>query len=173
VRFDLVTSISDNAFNGCTALNTIFFPAVRTIGDYAFQNCIAMTTANFNNATTIGADAFAGCTALMFANFHKAPSIWANAFNGCTNLQNADFSAATSIKAGAFANTGSTGLDIYLGQFAPELETGIFSGAAAGKNVLVRVPQEGASGYDGTWQDKLKPVDSSGNTVNLNISGNG
>jgi hypothetical protein len=104
-------------------------------------------------------------------NFQSAPEIWRDAFNGCTKLMSADFQSATHIGDRAFANTGSTSLTIRLGSTAPYLDTGIFSGATAGKYVTVRVPN-GAGGPSGTYNDTWKNNFKGSSGIILEISDN-
>ena len=101
---NLVTSIGDYAFRGCSALTTADFPAVTRIGDSAFNECSALTTADFPVATSIGIGGFYGCSALTTADFPVATSIGQNAFNKCSALTTADFPVATSIGDTAFQN---------------------------------------------------------------------
>ena len=59
-----VTGIGNNAFNGCTALQSLLFPnGLTRIGDYAFAGCVycPMDTYYFSNTLTeIGKGAFQG-----------------------------------------------------------------------------------------------------------------
>ncbi|MCR5044941.1 MAG: leucine-rich repeat domain-containing protein, partial [Bacteroidaceae bacterium] len=59
-----VTSVGDNAFDGCTGLTAVTIPAtVTSVGDNAFDGCSNLTTATFKGTTitTKGANAFANC----------------------------------------------------------------------------------------------------------------
>ena len=97
-----VTSIGNNAFNGCYSLTKVNFQNVTSIGNNAFTDCIKLTEANFPNATSIGGTVFSNCSSLTEANFPNATSIGNYAFNGCSKLTEVDFQNATSIGISAF-----------------------------------------------------------------------
>ena len=61
-----VTSIRNNAFNGCTNLTSVTMPAsVTNIGTFAFYLCTSLTNMTVPvSVTSIGGSAFAACTAL-------------------------------------------------------------------------------------------------------------
>ena len=61
-----VTSIGNDAFDGCTGLTEITIPSgVTSIGDGAFWSCNNLTTITIpDSVTSIGADAFLGCNNL-------------------------------------------------------------------------------------------------------------
>ena len=69
-NFDIpqsVTSIADDAFQGCTMLESVSFPAsVTTIDDYAFSGCTALESVSIPaSVTSIGYWAFNDCTSLV------------------------------------------------------------------------------------------------------------
>lgn len=84
-----VTSIGGYAFQGCSALNTAYFPQVTSIGGNAFENCIALANAGFPLATNISGGAFFGCTTLINLMLGATPpeSVGTNAFNGCPDTR--------------------------------------------------------------------------------------
>jgi uncharacterized repeat protein (TIGR02543 family) len=84
-----VTSIGDNAFQGCPNLATV------TIGDgvtdicaNAFKDCSNLSTLTIGNSvTSIGDNAFQNCSSLTSVVIPDlVEEIPANAFSGCTNL---------------------------------------------------------------------------------------
>ena len=65
-----VTSIGDDAFEGCTGLTAITIPkGVTSIGERAFFGCSSLTAITLPaSVTSIGYDAFSGCTSLTTIN---------------------------------------------------------------------------------------------------------
>ena len=61
-----LTSIGENAFAGCTNLQSAHIPeSVKAIGPKAFYNCAALTSINMsNNVRLLGDKAFVGCDGL-------------------------------------------------------------------------------------------------------------
>lgn len=113
-----ISSISDNAFNGCTALKTITLPdsvttigssafrstgmtqvtlhdGVQSIGGSAFSNCSSLEEVNLpNNLTTLGDSAFYGCSVLSEIVIpEKVTSIGASALFNCAGLKTVTFNA--------------------------------------------------------------------------------
>lgn len=84
-----VTSIGDNAFNGCSVLQKLVLPdTVTEIGENAFENCTALfDIALGNGLAKIGRRAFAGCVALYAITVPQTvETVGARAFENCTRL---------------------------------------------------------------------------------------
>lgn len=84
-----LASISDAAFEGCSALTTVLFPDnVTTIGDYAFNGCSSLKSLTFpNKLTSIGYMAFRWCNSLKSVSIPSSiTSISDKAFENCKNL---------------------------------------------------------------------------------------
>ena len=64
-----VVAISDDAFSGNTAMQTLVIPdTVTSIGARAFSDCVNLTSVTLSkNLTSIGEDAFMGCTQITSA----------------------------------------------------------------------------------------------------------
>ena len=61
-----VTSVGDEAFNGCNGLTSVTIPdSVTSIGSSAFMNCSGLMSVTIGNGVTnIGEEAFNGCNNL-------------------------------------------------------------------------------------------------------------
>ena len=82
-----VSSLAEDAFNGCTSLTTVTkADSVTTIGKNAFNGCIALTSVSFSNATTIGESAFGSCKALKTVTATKVTQIGVSAFKSCEGM---------------------------------------------------------------------------------------
>lgn len=81
-----VESIGDYAFQQCSRLASVSFPAATRMGNQAFQGCSRLTSVSFPAATTIGSYAFQRCSSLTSVNFPAATTIGNSAFQSCSSL---------------------------------------------------------------------------------------
>lgn len=84
-----VTTIGDNAFNGCTGLTSVTFPeSLTTIDKRAFYNCIVLKSIILpESLTTLGEYAFFGCYGMTSAILPKSlTTIPKGAFQSCSGL---------------------------------------------------------------------------------------
>ncbi len=84
-----VTTIGQNAFNGCTGLTEITIPnSVTSIGSGAFRGCTGLTEISIpGSVATIGRDAFSCCHSLIEVYISNGlTSIESSAFASCTGL---------------------------------------------------------------------------------------
>ena len=107
-----VTSIGDNAFDGCSGLTSVVIPnSVTSIGEYAFYGCSGLTSVTIpNSVTSIGYLAFGGCRGLTSVTIpNSVTSIGYCAFEGCSGLTSVTIpEGVTSI--GSCAFKGCSGL---------------------------------------------------------------
>ena len=103
---DSVTTIGNNAFNGCSGLTSVTIPdSVTTIGNSAFMSCTGLTSVTIGNSvTTIGMAAFNNCSSLTSVTIgNSVTTIGDGAFNLCTGLTSIIIpNSVTTIGQGAF-----------------------------------------------------------------------
>ena len=124
-----VTTIKDEAFSGCTALENINLENIKIIGNdrwdegafagctslktinlekgvkihpNAFYRCTSLETVKLDNLEVLEASAFDGCTSLKSIVANKLDTIEAHAFNDCINLKKVELSKAIKIMDNAF-----------------------------------------------------------------------
>ncbi len=98
--------------------------SITTIAPFAFEGCTGLTSVTFPaTLTAIGMSAFYGCTGLTSVTFPEGLTTIGNwAFLGCTGLTSLTFPATlTTIKQYAFNDVDST-VVIYNGDNKPETE---------------------------------------------------
>jgi len=96
-----IINIGNNAFNGCTSLTSISFPATTSIGSNAFNDCTNPISISFPALVTIGDSAFRGFSGLTSVSIPEATSLGNNAFKDCTNLTSVSFPKVTTIAEGS------------------------------------------------------------------------
>jgi hypothetical protein len=110
VYFPALTSIpydSTHNFRGafykCTALSSVYIPLVQTLGNYAFTGCTSLESLNIPAVTTIGTSALSGCTALKSIDTPALTALENGAFSGCSSLEAIAIpSAVTALKDNTF-----------------------------------------------------------------------
>ena len=112
-----VTSIGNNAFEGCTGLTSIEIPnSVTSIGKRAFEDCTGLTSVTIpNSVTSIGWYAFYGCSGLTSVTIgNSVTKIGSYAFAFCYGLTSVTIpNSVTSIGVDAFSDcTGLTSVTI-------------------------------------------------------------
>ena len=107
---DSITSIGENAFNGCESLTSVTFgknSQLSSIGPGAFNYCYSLESITIpESVTNIGSDAFIYCYGLRSVTFgenSQLTSIGEGAFNWCESLESITIPASiTSIGEWAF-----------------------------------------------------------------------
>ena len=107
---DSITSIGENAFNGCESLTSVTFgknSQLSSIGPGAFNYCYSLESITIpESVTSIGSDAFYYCYGLRSVTFgenSQLTSIGDGAFNWCESLESITIpDSVTSIGEGAF-----------------------------------------------------------------------
>ena len=107
---DSITSIGENAFNGCESLTSVLFgknSQLSSIGPGAFNYCYSLESITIpESVTSIGSDAFIYCYGLRSVTFgenSQLTSIGEGAFNWCESLESITIPASvTSIGEWAF-----------------------------------------------------------------------
>ena len=87
-----VTSMGTKVFNGCTSLENVTWPTgMTTIPNFTFYGCTSLSEFTIpDNITTLGDSSFQGCSALKNINISANSQIsnkWISIFRGCTNLE--------------------------------------------------------------------------------------
>lgn len=104
-----VTSIKDEAFEGCARLTDITIPdSITSIGSSAFEGCENLDNVTLpSGVTSIGSSAFYGCSNLTDVTIPGGvTSIGGSAFCNCTNLANITMpDDILSVGSSAFYNT--------------------------------------------------------------------
>lgn len=102
VNFPACISIYNYAFSNCTALSTVSFPACTLISNYVFQSCEMLSSVMIPACERIGIHAFESCHALSVVNFPECRQVRNYAFAACSRLSAVDFPACTDIQSSAF-----------------------------------------------------------------------
>lgn len=101
-----VTSISNNAFKGCTSLTSVTISdSVTSIGPSVFSGCSSLTSVTIGNSmTSINGYAFSNCSSLTSITIpNSVTSINEYAFNRCSSLTSVTIpNSVTSIGSSAF-----------------------------------------------------------------------
>jgi len=87
--FTSLTSLPDDAFNGCTQLSSIRLPkSLKTVGARAFKDCVSLRQINLpTSVNAIGQEAFSGCQMLSsFELSNELTQIEDGTFRNCAAI---------------------------------------------------------------------------------------
>ena len=175
---DGVTTIGDNAFNGCSSLTSVTIPnSVTTIGWRAFNGCSSLTSVTIpNSVTIIGGSAFSGCSSLTSVTIpnsvttireytfddcnsltsvtipNSVTTIERSAFSSCTNLQKVNIgNSVKSIGEQAFYECTKLTQISSEAVVPPTCESGVFTDINKSKCKLI-VPKNSLDAYKQAYQ---------------------
>ena len=127
-----VTSIGNDAFEGCSGLTKLTLPdGVTSIGYFAFYGCSGLTELTLpNSVTSIGYYAFYGCIGLTELTLpNSITSIWEGAFFGCSGLTKLTLpNSVTRIEESAFQGCSGLSKITSLAEIPPVCGSGVFDG---------------------------------------------
>ncbi len=158
--FTGLTTLGDDAFNGCTLLTSLRLPKeLKKIGNRTFSGCSKLTTLSLpSKLIAIGNEAFRDCKVLADITLPSGlKTIGDGAFQGCLKLEKAEFPISLSaIGSSAFANCTALA-SVTVKTYSPgalKMGTSVFEGApleTATLNVM-----EGIQGWfseTAQWRD--------------------
>ena len=137
---DVVTSIGDYAFRGCSSLTSITLPdSVTSIGDCAFVFCVGLSSITLpDSVTSIGDSAFKNCSSLTSITIpDRVTSIEPYAFDNCSSLTSITIpNSVTSIGASAFYNCRSL-TSITIPDRVTSIESRAFTGCSSLTSITI------------------------------------
>ena len=135
---NLVTSIGDNTFSGCSSLTSVIIPnTVNSLGGHCFEGCTALTQATINVNGSLGEGCFMDCTALTKADINVNGSLGSGCFEGCTALTQATLGAGvTEISGSCFRNCSSLS-EITIPAAVESIGNKVFRGCTSLTNVTI------------------------------------
>ncbi len=107
-----LTTITEGAFVGCTALSKINAPGVTTIEKDAFNSCEALNTVSCSSLEIVGENAFYGCKSLFSLTDDKIVNVGNRAFANTVNLSSFSNTVINKIGNSAFEGSGVTEVGI-------------------------------------------------------------
>lgn len=97
---DSITEIGENAFKGCTALESINLQNVREIGENAFNGCTALTSIEVGSLNDLHYTTFAGCSSLTDVKIGDIGTYHIYTYNNSTVLNPFSGTAVKNIELG-------------------------------------------------------------------------
>lgn len=135
-----ITVINNNAFEGCTSLQSVTIPySVTAIGDKAFYKCENLEAVSIpGSVTTIGENAFSTCPGLSSINIPEGvTTIGQWAFEYCTGLQSVTLPDSITI-IGDYTFRDCTGLTSFaIPASVTTIGAGAFSGCSGLTSIMI------------------------------------
>jgi hypothetical protein len=103
---DKITSVGNNAFNGCVSLSEVSLPECTHLMAGAFGGCSALEEISMPNLVTTSGAVFQGCTALKRINMPEVTNLDSDAFSGSI-VETVCFPKVTRAGVRVFANNDS------------------------------------------------------------------
>jgi hypothetical protein len=145
-----ITTISNYAFSGCSALASVSLPNATTIGTAAFASCSALSSVSLPSAMTIGDSALYNRTNLASVILPNATTIGSSALSYCSALTSLSLPNVTTV--GSYALYGCSSLtSVYFAQNAPAPDSNVYTDSP---NVTNYVTDPTATGWGATWNDR-------------------
>ncbi|HCE42376.1 MAG TPA: hypothetical protein DET40_02365 [Lentisphaeria bacterium] len=156
-----VTSVGEDAFNGCKKITSIVIPdAITNIEDYFFAGCSSLVSITIGNGvTSIGEKAFSGCIRLTSVKLGSSvTSFGVKAFENCSSLISMAIpDSVTSI--GDWAFYGCTKLtSVTIGAGTNSISDTAFIGCPALKSITVDVLNSSYCSINGILFNKGQSV---------------
>ncbi len=111
-----ITTIGNNAFNGCKEATSITFgtgsSAITSVGNLAFNNCEKLTSINLDNCTSIGNNAFGNCSSFTSLSLPAITTVPSDAFNGMKINGNLSLPGVTKVNGWAFSGCTANSLTV-------------------------------------------------------------
>lgn len=120
-----VKSVDTSAFQSCSFLTSVSFPACTRVNKYAFNRCSSLTNISLPACTSVEDSAFNGCSSLTSLSLPACTIVGDSAFNGCSALTSISLPACTAIKSYAFYGCNKIRTVILSDRWTPSYNTQI------------------------------------------------
>ena len=156
---DSVTSIGEYAFSGCSGLTSVIIPdSVTSISDFAFRSCSGLTSITIpNSVTSIGFSAFSGCSSLTSITIpDSVTSISDYAFSYCSSLASVTIpDSVTNISKYAFSYCSSL-TSVTIPDSVTSIDNSVFSNCNSLESITVNENNSNYTSQDGILYNKEK-----------------